>query len=112
MTPEGKRVTKLDQILLNGNNIALLFALTGSAWLARLMGHAHELQVMMQKLRVLHSGRSGVNLRIPDRLMKLGHQIMAHQPPAKARESLTSLADIVEGIGDSAGADHLRNLVP
>jgi U6 snRNA-associated Sm-like protein LSm5 len=24
MTPEGKRVTKLDQILLNGNNIALL----------------------------------------------------------------------------------------
>ena len=24
MTPEGKRVTKLDQILLNGNNVALL----------------------------------------------------------------------------------------
>ncbi|MEZ4460962.1 MAG: tetratricopeptide repeat protein [bacterium] len=95
-----------------GNNIALLFALTGSAWLARLMGHAHELQVMMQKLRVLHSGRSGVNLRIPDRLMKLGHQIMAHQPPAKAKESLTALADVVEGIGDTAGAEHLRHLVP
>ncbi len=24
ITPEGKRVTKLDQILLNGNNVALL----------------------------------------------------------------------------------------
>ena len=24
MTPEGKKLTKLDQILLNGNNIALL----------------------------------------------------------------------------------------
>jgi U6 snRNA-associated Sm-like protein LSm5 len=24
MTPEGKRATKLDQILLNGNNIAIL----------------------------------------------------------------------------------------
>ncbi len=24
MTPEGRRVTKLDEILLNGNNIAML----------------------------------------------------------------------------------------
>ncbi len=95
-----------------GNNITLLFALTGSAWLARLMNHAHELQVMMQKMRVLHSGRSGVNLRVPAKLTKLGHQILAHQPPAKARESLAALADIVEGIGDTEGAEHLRNLVP
>lgn len=94
-----------------GNNIVLLFVMTGAAWLARLMGHAHELQGLMQKIRVLNSDRAGADLKISGRLMQLGQQVMRHQPPAKAKESLAGLADIVEGLGNTEDANALRKLV-
>lgn len=91
-----------------GNNIALLLALTGEAWLARLQSNPHGLQMALQKLRVLADKRGGANLRVPERLARLATQIVAHQPPAKVKTSLATLFEIIESIGDEEITRELR----
>ena len=82
-----------------GNNIAMLFALTGEAWLANMTQNPHVLQESLQKLRVLADKRTGANLRVPERLVVLAGQSMQVQPEKKARKAVNALLEVVEALG-------------
>lgn len=82
-----------------GNNIALMLALTGEAWLARVQNNPHTLQPTLQKLRVLADQRGGANLRVPEKLAKLAMQLVTHQPANKVRQSVSTVIELIEAIG-------------
>lgn len=97
-----------DQAEKLGNNIALLLAFTGEAWLAKMTQNPHLLQRSLQKLRVLNDRRSGANLRIPQRLVVIAHQIRKNSPADKADSAIRSVIEIIEALGAQEMADEAR----
>ncbi len=97
-----------DQAEKLGNNIALLLAFTGEAWLANMTNNPHVLQRSLQKLRVLNDQRSGADLRIPQRLVVLAHQIRRNSPPEKADDAIRSVLEIIESLDADEVAEKAR----
>lgn len=92
-----------------GNTIALLFALTGEAWLGKMTQNPRILQKALQKLRVLNdTRRSGANLRIPERLVVLAHQVKAHHSADRAVKSIRAILELLEALGAQEQADRAR----
>ena len=88
-----------NQAQLVGSNTALIFALAGEALLARLYGNPHALQSAIQGLRSFKETRSGVDLRVGERIHEMGLFVLERQSHDKAKESIDALVDILEALG-------------
>ncbi len=97
-----------NQAELLGNNIALMFAVAGEAWLARLLNNPHVLQNSLQKLRLLSDNRSGMNLRVPERLTHLGAKTVDRLSPKISSPIVLAVAEVIESLGSEDLANGLR----
>jgi len=92
-----------------GNNIALMFAFAGEAWLARLTNNPRVLQSCLQKLRLLGDARTGINLRVPERIYELAQTSLRKLPPEKGRPNALAAAEVIESLGADQLASRLRS---
>ncbi len=90
-----------NQAQVIGSNMALIFALAAEALLARLYGNPHALQSAIQSLRSFKETRSGVDLRVGERIHDMGLMILERQSAQQAKEPIAALVEILAALGST-----------
>ncbi len=95
-----------------GHTILLMFALAGSALIAKHDRNNEQLTSTLRRLRVLGENASTCyNLNIPARLQHLAHHIAAHQPPERAFPLQLAIVELLRSLDASEVADTLAQRI-
>jgi serine/threonine protein kinase/tetratricopeptide (TPR) repeat protein len=91
-----------------GHCYAMMFALTGQAWLSRLTHDPDTLRSALQHLRVYRDAPHGPDMRIGERLFQSAMLLLNQRERPHKEASVRALAELLYSLGDDALGEALR----